>query len=51
MPTTALYRSGVLVQIPQPERFAIHKLIVADRGFGGGTIRPSHARTEARRRF
>lgn len=26
-----VYRSGVLVQIPQPERFAIHKLIVADR--------------------
>ncbi|WP_208353206.1 GSU2403 family nucleotidyltransferase fold protein [Pseudaestuariivita rosea] len=26
-----LYRSGVLVQVPQPERFAIHKLIVADR--------------------
>ncbi len=26
-----LYRSGVLVQIPRPERFAIHKLIVADR--------------------
>ena len=26
-----IYRSGVLVQIPQPERFAIHKLIVADR--------------------
>lgn len=25
------YRSGVLVQVPQPERFAIHKLIVADR--------------------
>ncbi|MCV2891406.1 nucleotidyltransferase family protein [Ruegeria aquimaris] len=25
------YRSGVLVQIPQPERFAIHKLIVANR--------------------
>ena len=25
------YRSGVLVQIPQPERFAVHKLIVADR--------------------
>lgn len=29
------YRSGVLVQIPQPERFAIHKLIVADRRQGG----------------
>jgi hypothetical protein len=26
-----LYRSGVLVQIPRPERYAIHKLIVADR--------------------
>jgi hypothetical protein len=25
------YRSGVLVQIPRPERFAIHKLIVASR--------------------
>lgn len=27
----ALYRSGVLVQVPRPERYAIHKLIVADR--------------------
>ena len=27
----ALYRSGVLVQIPRPEAYAIHKLIVADR--------------------
>ncbi|MCY4098201.1 MAG: GSU2403 family nucleotidyltransferase fold protein [Rhodospirillales bacterium] len=27
----ALYRSGILVQIPQPERYAIHKLIVAQR--------------------
>jgi hypothetical protein len=25
------YRRGVLVQIPRPERFAVHKLIVADR--------------------
>ena len=25
------YRNGILVQIPRPERFAIHKLIVADR--------------------
>ncbi|MHA6344340.1 nucleotidyltransferase family protein [Roseivivax sp. CAU 1761] len=29
--TALLYRSGTLVQIPRPERFAIHKLIVADR--------------------
>jgi hypothetical protein len=27
----ALYRSGVLVNIPQPARYAIHKLIVATR--------------------
>lgn len=26
-----LYRSGALIQIPRPERYAIHKLIVADR--------------------
>lgn len=30
-----LYRAGSLVRIPRPERFAIHKLIVADRGRGG----------------
>ncbi len=30
-----LYRSGILVQIPRPERFAIHKLIVADSRQGG----------------
>ena len=27
----ALYRSGILVQIPRPERYAVHKLIVASR--------------------
>lgn len=35
IPALALYRSGVLVQVPRPERFAIHKLIVADRRQGG----------------
>jgi hypothetical protein len=30
-----LYRQGVLIQIPRPERFAIHKLIVADRRLEG----------------
>ena len=35
IPAIALYRSGVLVQVPRPERFAIHKLIVADRRQGG----------------
>jgi len=27
----AVYRDGILVRVPRPERFAIHKLIVADR--------------------
>jgi hypothetical protein len=27
----AVYREGVLVKTPRPERFAVHKLIVADR--------------------
>ena len=27
----AIYRSGILIQVPRPERFAVHKLIVADR--------------------
>lgn len=31
----AVYRDGILVQIPRPERFAIHKLIIADRRIGG----------------
>lgn len=31
IPAAAVYRDGILVQAPRPERFAIHKLIVADR--------------------
>lgn len=31
IPAAALYRSGVLVQVPRPERYAVHKLIVAQR--------------------
>lgn len=30
-----VYREGLLVKTPRPERFAIHKLIVADRRLGG----------------
>ena len=37
-----MYRSGVLVQIPRPERFAIHKLIVADRRQGGADALKAH---------
>ena len=35
IPAVGLYRSGVLVQIPAPERYAIHKLIVAQRRLDG----------------
>ena len=31
----AVYRDGILIQVPRPERFAIHKLIVADRRRAG----------------
>jgi hypothetical protein len=30
-----IYREGILVHIPRPEKFAIHKLIVADRRLDG----------------
>jgi hypothetical protein len=35
IPALALYRSGVLVPIPRPEKFTVYKLIVADRRRGG----------------
>lgn len=39
IPAAVLYRSGILVQIPRPERFAIHKLIVAQRRQGRDRIK------------
>ena len=42
IPAVALYRSGVLVQIPRPEAYAIHKLIVADRRREGTDSLKSH---------
>lgn len=36
IPAVALYREGVLVQIPAPERYAIHKLIISSRRVGPG---------------
>ncbi len=41
------YRSGVLVQIPQPERFVIHKLIVSDRRRAGDRIKAAKDRAQA----
>ena len=44
----AIYRSGVLVQVPRPERYAIHKLIVADRRRdGAGSLRAAKDREQA----
>lgn len=44
----AIYRSGILVQVPRPERFAIHKLIIADRRRdGGGSLKASKDREQA----
>lgn len=41
------YRSGVLVQIPRPERYAIHKLIVADRRLGEDNLKAEKDRRQA----
>lgn len=44
----AIYRSGILVQVPRPERYAIHKLIVADRRRDGpSALRSSKDREQA----
>lgn len=43
----ALYRSGVLVQIPRPEAYAIHKLIVADRRAGADQLKARKDRAQA----
>jgi hypothetical protein len=42
IPAVGLYRSGVLVQVPKPERYAVHKMIVAAR-------RPERLRLKARK--
>ncbi|MEN9873425.1 MAG: hypothetical protein RL186_322 [Pseudomonadota bacterium] len=36
IPAVGLYRQGILVRIPRPERYAIHKLIVAQQRTGPG---------------
>ncbi|MEQ3648712.1 GSU2403 family nucleotidyltransferase fold protein [Hyphomonas sp.] len=35
----ALYRSGILLQIPRPERYAVHKLIVAARRHASSALK------------
>jgi hypothetical protein len=43
----ALYRSGVLVQIPRPEAYAIHKLIVANRRAGADRLKSRKDQAQA----
>ncbi|MFP7572024.1 GSU2403 family nucleotidyltransferase fold protein [Marivita sp. S2033] len=44
----AIYRSGILVQVPRPERYAIHKLIIADRRRdGAGSLKSAKDREQA----
>ncbi|MFN2306809.1 MAG: GSU2403 family nucleotidyltransferase fold protein [Paracoccaceae bacterium] len=48
IPAAALYRSGILVQVPRPERFAIHKLIIADRRRdGAGSLKSAKDREQS----
>lgn len=42
-----LYRDGALIQIPRPERYAIHKLIVSERRRGDDAIKARKDRAQA----
>ncbi|RED10600.1 nucleotidyltransferase family protein [Pontivivens insulae] len=48
IPAAGLYRSGVLVQVPRPERFAIHKLIVSTRRTGQDRLKAAKDVAQAR---
>ncbi|OZB17896.1 MAG: hypothetical protein B7X53_05015 [Hyphomonas sp. 34-62-18] len=48
IPAVALYREGVLLQIPSPERYAVHKLIVASRRRGPGRAKAAKDLLQAR---
>ena len=48
IPAVGLYRGGVLVQIPAPERYAIYKLIVAQRRTGDLQTKSRKDFTQAR---
>ncbi|HVY88345.1 MAG TPA: GSU2403 family nucleotidyltransferase fold protein [Hyphomonadaceae bacterium] len=42
MPAVSIYMEGILVQVPRPERYAVHKLIIAQD-------RPAGSRAKARK--
>lgn len=39
MPAVSIYMEGLLVQVPRPERFAVHKLIVSQRRRAGSSVK------------
>ncbi|MEL7028905.1 MAG: GSU2403 family nucleotidyltransferase fold protein [Pseudomonadota bacterium] len=47
IPAVALYRNGVLVQIPRPERYAVHKLIVSENRAGSSAAKARKDRAQA----
>lgn len=47
IPAAIAYRSGVLVQVPRPERYAVHKLIVAERRRGEDRMKAEKDRAQA----
>lgn len=47
IPAAIPYRGGVLVQIPRPERYAIHKLIVAERRRSQDRLKSEKDRAQA----
>ncbi|WP_265500906.1 nucleotidyltransferase family protein [Paracoccus beibuensis] len=47
IPAAIPYRSGVLVQVPRPERYAVHKLIVADRRRAEDRMKSAKDRAQA----
>lgn len=49
VPAVVLYRSGVLVQVPRPEAFAVHKLIVSERRYGTSATKARKDREQATR--
>lgn len=48
IPAVALYREGILVHVPAPERFAVHKLIVSTRRRGPGRAKAAKDVAQAR---
>ncbi len=47
VPAVALYRGGVLIQVPRVERYAVHKLIVANRRKGDDALKAQKDRMQA----